>query len=123
MFRGILLLMQKIILWLEFLMIMFVKFFFIIIFISITVVLLAQLNSDFGSLFYILIYSPTNFYVLVFFLLFIFKIILFIAAYFSIKNILIFIKTKGRENISRIIISIIYLILLIIFILYINKII
>ena len=123
MFRGILLLMQKIILWLEFLMIMFVKFFFIIIFISITVVLLAQLNSDFGSLFYILIYSPTNFYVLVFFLLFIFKIILFIAAYFSIKNILIFIKTKERENISRIIISIIYLILLIIFILYINKII
>ena len=115
--------MQKIILWLEFLMIMFVKFFFIIIFISITVVLLAQLNSDFGSLFYILIYSPTNFYVLIFFLLFIFKIILFIAAYFSIKNILIFIKTKKRENISRIIINVIYLILLIISILYINKII
>ena len=123
MFRRILLLMQKIILWLEFLMLIFIKFFFTIIFISIIVVLSAQLNSNFGSLFYILIYNPTNFYVLIFFLLFIFKIILFIAAYFSIKNILIFIKTKGRENISRIIISIIYLILLIIFILYINKII
>ena len=104
-------------------MLIFIKFFFTIIFISIIVVLSAQLNSNFGSLFYILIYNPTNFYVLIFFLLFIFKIILFIAAYFSIKNILIFIKTKGRENISRIIISIIYLILLIISILYINKII
>ena len=123
MFRRILLLMQKIILWLEFLMLIFIKFFFTIIFISIIVVLSAQLNSNFGSLFYILIYNPTNFYVLIFFLLFIFKIILFIAAYFSIKNILIFIKTKKRENISRIIINVIYLILLIISILYINKII
>ena len=104
-------------------MLIFIKFFFTIIFISIIVVLSAQLNSNFGSLFYILIYSPTNFYVLVFFFLFIFKIILFIAAYFSIKNILIFIKTKKRENISRIIINVIYLILLIISILYINKII